>query len=151
MGSRAAVRGIDRNCSHPRMLRFLARWRPGHLLAAWSVYWIGLAAAAITPIALAARRAADLGGPPNATDLNLSYSTSSGITVTITHLGHQLFQGAAGLWPMALAVAVPPLVLWGAWLYARPRGAGAIRRPAELGAPVADLEARARQRESVNR
>ncbi len=133
------------------MLRFLSRWRPGHLLAAWSVYWLGLAAATVTPIMLAAHRASALGGPPNATDLNLSFSTSTGITVSITHLKHALFQWTAGPLTIALAIGLPPLLLWGAWLYERTRVERAPRRPAELGEGMPDVAPAERKSETVGR
>ena len=133
------------------MLRFLSRWRPGHLLAAWSAYWAGLAAVTITSVALALQRASRLGGPPNSTDLGLNFGTKSGFTVTISHLGHQVFQATAGPLPIALAIGVPPLLLWAAWLHVRTREPDAARRPGELGAGAEAFEPAKKERETARR
>ncbi len=126
------------------MLRFLSRWRSWHLFATWSAYWLGLAAAVVTPIALAVHRASALGGPPDSTNLNLSFSSKAGFSVTVTHLTQQLYQGGAGLLAVGAAVSVPPLLLWGAWFYARERLMTAPPRAAELAEPVPDVGAEAR-------
>ncbi|MDE3129111.1 MAG: hypothetical protein KGL38_13965 [Gemmatimonadota bacterium] len=128
------------------MLRFLSRWRPRHLLAAWSAYWVGLAAAVVTPVALALHRATALGGPPNASNLNLNFSTGTGFTVTVTHLGEQLYRGVAGLPVIVLAICVPPLALWGAWLYVRERPRDVAHATAELAAPMPEADLRRGER-----
>jgi hypothetical protein len=134
------------------MLLPLSRWRPGHLLAVWSAYWLGLAAAVVTPIALTLHRLSRTGAPPNTTDLSLNLSDKTGFTVAITQPGHTGYHGSAGLLPTALAIGVPPLLLWGAWLFARTRTQAreAERRPAAIAEPI-PVVAPARERESEER
>jgi len=105
------------------MTTFLSRWRPGHLLAAWSTYWAGLAAVAFTPLVLAILRATRAGGPPGSANVSASFG-DAGISVTVSRAGRTVFAGAAGLLPIALWIAVPPLLLWALWLWARPRRPG---------------------------
>ena len=135
------------------MLRFLSRWRPAHLLAVWWAYWLGLATAVVTPIALAIHRASRTGAAPGTTDLSLSLSDKSGFTLTITQAGRAWFEASAAPLSVAAAIAVPPLVLWAAWMYSRaravPDGVGS-GRPAELAQPVPDAQP-VEQRESVSR
>ena len=137
------------------MLRFLSRWRPGHLLAVWSAYWLGLAAAVVTPVLLAIHRASLTGAAPGTTDLSLSLSDKAGFTVTITQAGRAWFEASVAPLSATLAIAIPPLVLWTAWLYARTRARAlpdgeAGNHPAELAQPMPDLQP-AERRESVSR
>jgi hypothetical protein len=113
-------------------MRFsLSRWRAGHLLAAWSAYWVGLGAVTLTPIALAIYHATRAGSAPGTANVSASFG-SAGLRITITRLGQTMLDRSAGLTTIALGIAVPPLVLWGAWLYARSR---AIARGDQLPKP----------------
>ncbi len=131
-------------------MRFaLSRWSPGHLLAAWSAYWVGLAAVTLTPIVLAIMRATAPGTPPGTANVSASFSGSTGVTITITRMGKTVLERSAGYLPMALWIGAPPLLLWALWVGARsralsraralPGGPGMFERlttpPGELAAP----------------
>ena len=140
----------------------LSRWKPGHLLAAWSVYWLGLAAATLTPIALAIHRATQSGaarGAVAAGKATVSASLgSAGIGVTVTRLGETLLSRSVELPALFLWIAGPPLALWGFWLWTRSRamargelaGAGATRGALEEGAGGYDGE-RGREHARTNK
>lgn len=102
------------------MANFLSRWRPSHLLAAWSAYWVGLAAVSVTPLVLAILRATRASGPPGSAKVSASFG-DAGISVTVSQAGQTLLERSAGLLPIALWIGVPPLLLWALWLWARPR------------------------------
>ena len=131
---------------------FISRWRPGHLLAAWSAYWAGLAAITLTPIVLAILRATRAGGTPGLAKVSASFG-DGGLGVTVSRAGHTLIERSAGLLPIALWIAVPPLALWGAWLFARSRALGRGEQqpvgepasPDHLGAPAPEWNARVRE------
>ncbi len=137
-------------------MRFsLFHWRPGHLLAAWSAYWLGLAAVTLTPIVLAVFRATRSGGPPGTANVSASFGDGA-IGVTVSRTGHTLIERSAGLLPIALWIAVPPLALWGAWMFARSRAlargerppVGGASSPERLGAPAPEWDAGARKKTS---
>ncbi len=140
-------------------MRFsLARWRAGHLVAAWSGYWLGLAAFTLTPIALAIYRATRAGAGPGQADVSVSLG-DKGIGITVTRLGQTVLDRSAGVLPIALWIAVPPLLLWGGWVYARSRAiargepvplTGDSERD-RLDGPAPDLGARQRDRAPVRR
>lgn len=99
----------------------LSRWRARHLLAAWSAYWLGLAAVTLTPIVLAIHRATQSGaGVHGKASVSASFG-DAGVGITITRLGETVLHRAVGVLPLALWIVGPPLVLWGAWLRARSR------------------------------
>ncbi len=115
-------------------MRFsLSRWSPGHLLTAWSAYWVGLAAVTLTPIVLAILQATAPGTPPGTSKVSASFSGTTGVTITITRMGHTILERTAGYVPIALWIGGPPLALWALWLAVRSR---AIARARALpGAP----------------
>jgi hypothetical protein len=82
---------------------------------------------------------------------------SAGLGVTVKRLGQVTFERSAGLLPMALWIGVPPLALWGLWLYRRSRALAAepseVAPPSalEAGVPASDVAARERQRTGVQR
>ncbi len=133
------------------MTLFISRWRPGHLLAAWCAYWAGLAAVTLTPIVLAILRATRSGGAPGTANVSASFG-DAGLGVTVSRAGHTLIERSAGLLPIALWIALPPLALWGAWLFARSRALGSAEPPRvgetaspdQLGAPAPEWKARVR-------
>lgn len=105
----------------------LRRWRPVHLFAAWSSYWVGLAAVSLGPAIIAGVRATQTGGSITGglSDSNL------GITV-IEQAGQKLEMSApAGV--VSAWVVVPPLILWALWLWQRRADA----RPAGVVTPEA--------------
>ncbi|MGH7712843.1 MAG: hypothetical protein ACREOG_16250 [Gemmatimonadaceae bacterium] len=100
----------------------LRRWRPRHLLLAWTTYWLGLGLVALgpaVPAVMRATRASD-GGSISAS------MGDGGIVVSVVHQGATLWSGTASLTALVLWIAGPPVALWLAWLMRRP----AIARPA---------------------
>ncbi|HEX6806404.1 MAG TPA: hypothetical protein VF118_00365 [Gemmatimonadaceae bacterium] len=109
------------------MKAFLARWRPGHVIAAWVVYWIGLAGVTVTPAMLAITRVSS--APKNSANVSVSFD-STVLHITVTELGKTLYAASASLGQIALWVGVPPLALYALWLFTRRRPGGT---PASLG------------------
>ncbi len=114
------------------MKAFLARWRPGHVIAAWVVYWIGLAGVTLTPAILAITRASS--APKNSANVSVSFD-STVLHITVTELGKTLYAASASLGQTALWVGAPPLALYAPWLLTRRRPGGT---PPSLG--EGDLE-----------
>ena len=107
-------------------MRILARWRPRHLLAAWSAYWLGLAAVTLTPIVIAISRLTS-GAAPGQSNVTVNFG-SAGLSVIGTRAGATVLQRSASLLELGLWIAGPPLLLWGAWLYEETRGGAASAR-----------------------
>lgn len=100
------------------MLFTLARWRPRHLLTAWIAYWIGLAAVTLgRPIAAAWPLISD---PSSRGTVSAGFGDLQ-LHLTIVEGSTTLYSASAHLVTCALWVAVPPLLLWAAWLARRPR------------------------------
>ena len=114
------------------MKGFLARWRPGHVVTAWVIYWIGLAAVTLTPTILAISRVT--GAPKDTANVSASF-TNTLLKITVTQFGKVTYEASASLGQMALWIGVPPLALYALWLFTRRRPGGA---PAALGTPDAD-------------
>jgi hypothetical protein len=95
----------------PTMIR-ISHWRPGHLLAAWTTYWIALALAllgpAIGPLWRVTRPDAHGSASASVGDGMLKMIVVDG-TTTVWSLDISL---AA----LAVGIAVPPLALFGFWL-----------------------------------
>lgn len=128
----------------------LARWRPSHLFGAWAAYWVGLAAVTLTPLALAIVRATTAGG--TASSVSASFGDGA-FHVAVTEAGRQTFAAAAHALPVGLWIAVPPLALFGAWVFARTRAirdarVQAIANPAP-DFPVPPMGDRSRSAPSV--
>ena len=100
------------------MILSLSRWRPGHLLAAWSAYWAGLAAVTLTPTIVAIIQATTRTHGKSAVSASFGNTL---VSITVTEGATQTFSASAHLLPIALWIAVPPLVLYAIWLRARPR------------------------------
>ena len=115
------------------------RWRAQHLLGAWIVYWLALAAVTLGPAARAVWRMR--GAPKNTASaaLNLNNGMFHG---TVKALGGTTWEGTATSGSVLLALVGPPLVLWVLWLLLRPRGgvAGGPEAPRGLGAGTPDWE-----------
>jgi hypothetical protein len=115
------------------MKSFLARWRPGHVIAAWVAYWIGLAGVTLTPAILAIIRAAS--GPKDSGNVAASFNNTV-LTITVTEFGKQTLAASASLLQIAFWVGVPPLALYAVWMLTRPRRPAPA--PAALGEPGLD-------------
>ena len=99
------------------------RWRPRHLLAAWSAYWVLLVAYAIGPAVRAFVRAS---AEPNA-KLTVAATVDDDILrLTVTNAAATVWTGGVPFLAAVLWVAIPPLLLWLLWL-----GLGARRETAE--------------------
>jgi len=100
------------------MKAFLARWRPGHVLAAWVLYWIGLAAVTVTPMILAISRVSS--SPKDTANVGASF-VGAVLHITVTQFGKVTYAATASLGQIAFWVGVPPLALYGLWLFTRRR------------------------------
>ena len=97
-------------------LELLSRWRPRHLLGAWTAWWAGLAAATLGPAARAVWHVTHL--PEGQGSASLSFD--EGVLTFITSAGGvPTYTGTASLLAIGLWIAVPPLLLWAAWLASR--------------------------------
>src|SRR5438128_2297016 len=98
------------------MFGWLRSWGAGRLFLAWVVYWLALVAIGLGPAIPAVWRATHAG---NGGNISAGFG-NGGFTLTIALRGEQLWAGSIHLLPLALLFAVPPLVLWLAWLTHRP-------------------------------
>ena len=105
------------------MLAALRRWRPAHLLIAWSAYWTALAAIALGPGLLAAWRAGRPGGHGS---ISVGYDDGM-LNASVVVDGATTWSGTASLATTLLWIVGPPIVLWIAWLLKRPKRAGIER------------------------
>ena len=128
------------------------RWRPGHLLLAWIVYWLALVGVTLGPALALAWRLSRPG---------MHGRVSAGFDDRMLHLTVEnglrtVWTGAASVSTVALWLAGPPLLLWIVWLVLQPRrgdsradrapgfvGPG-HRRPDVLGAADTTPDVRAR-------
>ena len=116
----------------------LRRWRPRHLLLAWSAYWAALAAVALAP---ALKALARLTGPGEHGTVSASFADGV-LQVSIASPSAPAWTGGVAVGTLALWVAIPPLLLWLLWLARRPsRGPVATtplsQRETALGAAAA--------------
>ena len=89
----------------------------GHLLGAWGTYWAALAGVTLAPFA---RWVADLNRTAgHHASANLSLG-DAGLTLTALKDNVTVYSGVAPLSQVALWIAVPPLLIWLAWLALRP-------------------------------
>ena len=96
----------------------LRRWRPGHLLIAWGVYWLVLLLVGLGPELLAIWRVIS---HPDAHG-NITAGITNGVfELAITASDGTVVERSISLLSMLLWVAGPPLLLWLAWLLTRPR------------------------------
>ena len=106
-------------------------WKPRHLLAAWGTYWIALTGVKLGPAIAAMWRVTR---PGQHGSVSLSYGDSQ-VSLTVANAAATVYQGATPLFPLALWIGVPPLLLWLGWLALRSRTTDAA-----LGAPSAHPE-----------
>jgi threonine/homoserine/homoserine lactone efflux protein len=95
----------------------LIRWKPRHLLAAWSTYWAGLALVTLGPAALAILRITVPEGAKGSVAANFG---DAGLQLVVKSGDVTTWFGQASVSSVALWLAGPPLLLWLAWLAARP-------------------------------
>ena len=105
----------------------------GQLLAAWGVYWAGLAGVTLAPFA---RWVWDLNRIPGSHGSALLSMGDAGVQLIAMKDNVTVWQGVAPLSQVALWIAVPPLVLWLVWLALRPSQPDAteLRSPDARGA-----------------
>jgi len=103
------------------MKAFLARWRPGHVVAAWFVYWVGLAAVTLTPTLLVIARVTS--APKDTANVSASFSNTV-LHITVSQIGKATYEATASLGQIAFWVGVPPLALYALWLFTRRRPGG---------------------------
>lgn len=91
-------------------------WSVRTLVAGWAGYWALFAAATLAkPIGLAAKLANQ---PPNSGDASFNIG-NSGITASIHSYGHEVWSLHTTWFALALWIAGPPLLIWGAWVWRR--------------------------------
>jgi hypothetical protein len=99
-------------------LLHLSRWSPGNLMLGWSTYWAALILVVLAPIIPALWRLSRSEGHGNA-----SVSIGDGALEIVVNEGlSHIWKLDIGLTAAALAVAIPPLLLWALWLRAQRRG-----------------------------
>jgi hypothetical protein len=104
----------------------LSRWRPVHLLASWVAYWVALLLVTLGPAIPAVLRATRSGGHGE-----VSANFGNGVlSFVVKEAGRTTFSGSVPMLTAALWLAVPPLVIWTLWLYARGTEAR-TRKPVE--------------------
>lgn len=101
----------------------MSRWKPRHLLGAWSAYWAGLGLVTLGPAVLSILRVTVPAGAKG--------SVSATFDNTMFHLVVKsgettLWSGSAEAMSMALWIALPPLALWLTWLAVRPSRRGDV-------------------------
>jgi hypothetical protein len=95
-------------------MRFsLRRWRPRHLLLAWSAYWVGLVLVTLWPAIAAGWRMSQQVGGHGSVNAGM---TDGILSANIVEAGQTTWAGSMSVLTLAFLVAVPPLLLWLAWL-----------------------------------
>jgi len=89
------------------------RWRPRHLLLAWSAYWVGLVIVKLWPAIVAGWRMSQQAGAHGSANASM---TDGILSANIVEAGHTTWGGSISVLTLAFLVAVPPLLLWLAWL-----------------------------------
>ena len=112
----------------------LRRWRPRQLFLAWCAYWTGLVLVTLSPAIAAVWR---MSRPGRQGSASLGFSNDV-LTATISSAGQTMWSGSISFLMLSLLVAIPPLLLWLAWLASSSRMNNADENA---------LNARARQRE----
>lgn len=91
---------------------FFARRRPGQVLLAWCVYWVGLILVKLGPALPILWRMTrpDAHGSANA-------GVNGGIvSATISDSGNAVWTGSISFLHLTLLLTIPPLVIWLVWL-----------------------------------
>lgn len=120
------------------MIFSLGRWRPRHLFLAWCAYWTGLVLVALWPALAAVRRMSRPGQHGSA-----SAGFSDGVlTATISDAGQTMWSGSISFLMLSLLVAIPPLLLWLAWLASSSRMNNADENTLNARAGQRELQAK---------
>ena len=128
----------------------LSKWKAGHLVAAWGVYWIGLATwglGSALPIIWRVTR-------PEAHGSVSANFDGTAIHVTVVEGAATVWKGAVEFRTLVLLIGVPPLVLWALWLWAHrgrrptPPDRLAEGQPTERGVPLPDVRLEPRGEET---
>ena len=94
------------------------RWKPGQLLAGWAAYWAGLIGVTLGPAIGASWRATKL--PEGHGSIEAGF-TNGTVHFNVIEDGVKTFAGTTSITTALLWLALPPLVLWVAWLILRER------------------------------
>ena len=89
-------------------------FRVRSLLLAWSAYWLALIAVGLTPAIAAIWRMSRL--PHGRGSVNAGVS-DGGLSATVLQDGVTTYKGSISLLAVALLIAIPPLVMWGVFLF----------------------------------
>ena len=114
------------------------RWRPRHILLAWSVYWLGLVLVKLWPAILAGwgmSQQANSHGSANAS------MTDGILSADIVEAGHTTWAGSISVLTLPFLIAGPPLLLWLAWLAESSRTNHAEGKPVKDEKKVSELHA----------
>jgi len=111
----------------------LRRWKPGQLLLGWATYWVGLVGTTLGSAIGASWRATRL--PDGHGSIEAGFANGT-IHYTVIEDGVKTWAGATSMTTALLWLAVPPLVLWLAWLIVRDR-------PDAKAAPLVNSDAAA--------
>jgi hypothetical protein len=90
----------------------LSSWKPARLLAAWVVYWIGMAAVIVAPALPAAWKLMTT-GTHGSTTVGIG---DAGLSLSITANAVEVWSRSIPVWLLSFWIAVPPLMLWMGWL-----------------------------------
>lgn len=101
---------------------FSRRWRPGHLLLSWCLYWVALILVKLGPAIVLGWR---LSRPGHTGSVNASV-TDGIVSANMVDAGRTVWAGSVPFGHLVLLVAGPPLVIWLVWLIgaARTNNAG---------------------------
>ncbi|MES2177120.1 MAG: hypothetical protein V4550_04580 [Gemmatimonadota bacterium] len=125
-------------------------WRAGHLLAAWATWWVVLVAVKLGPAIGAVLKAT--GGTDSKSSVAAGFDNAN-LHLTIVDAGVTIWERTAPFSSIVAWIALPPLLIWVAWLVARPARAelGAANESARLrSASPADMMP-SRDRDRVER
>src|SRR4051812_16750787 len=98
-------------------MSFLRRWRPRHLLLAWSAYWLGVILVTLWPAIAAAWH---LSRPNGHGSVNAGVADGV-LSATLIDAGQTMWTGSISLSTLAMILALPPLALWLVWFAAASR------------------------------
>ncbi|HEV7839890.1 MAG TPA: hypothetical protein VGO75_17595 [Gemmatimonadaceae bacterium] len=115
------------------------RWRPSHLLAAWSAYWIGLALVTLWPAIAAGWR---MSRQPQGHGSVTGGFGDGIVSATITESGRTTWSGSVSFLTLTLLVTIPPLLLWILWLAGSSRTNNADENAFEARAGQSELQAK---------
>ena len=90
----------------------LARWKVGYLIGSWFAYWAVLAAATLTPAAIAIWKVSRDGAKG---DAGVSLG-DAGLNAHVTVAGVTTWDHTVALSTVVLAIVGPPLLLWVGWV-----------------------------------